>query len=224
MKPLNLILFGPPGAGKSTQAAYLDKLAAIDSISTGQRLRQTVETGSELGQEVAQVMAAGRLVDDTLMNKLLNEWLLTIPSEVGVLLDGYPRTLSQAQSLDQLMQAINRPLEVVIALTLSDEEAIRRLSGRRICRIKGQPDQILHISDQAALDHCRASGGQLIERDDDRPDTIKRRLAEYNAKTEPLLQFYGERDLLILIDADGTPNEVSAAIEQALQQRFNGTE
>ncbi|GAA5529564.1 nucleoside monophosphate kinase [Herpetosiphon gulosus] len=222
MKPLNLILFGPPGAGKSTQAAYLDKLAAIDSISTGQRLRQTVETGSELGQEVAQVMAEGRLVDDTLMNKLLNEWLLGIPSEVGVLLDGYPRTLSQAQSLDQLMQTISRPLDVVIALTLSDEEAIRRLSGRRICRIKGQPDQILHINDQAALDDCRANGGMLIERDDDKPETIKRRLAEYNAKTEPLLQFYGERDLLILIDADGTPDQVSKAIEQALQQRFNG--
>lgn len=222
MKPLNLILFGPPGAGKSTQAAYLDKLAAIDSISTGQRLRQTVETGSELGQEVAQVMAEGRLVDDTLMNKLLNEWLLGIPSEVGVLLDGYPRTLSQAQSLDQLMQTISRPLDVVIALTLSDEEAIRRLSGRRICRIKGQPDQILHINDQAALDACRANGGILIERDDDKPETIKRRLAEYNAKTEPLLQFYGERDLLILIDADGTPDQVSKAIEQALQQRFNG--
>ncbi|ABX07040.1 MAG TPA: nucleoside monophosphate kinase [Herpetosiphon sp.] len=222
MKPLNLILFGPPGAGKSTQAAYLDKLAAIDSISTGQRLRQTVETGSELGQEVAQVMAEGRLVDDTLMNKLLNEWLLGIPSEVGVLLDGYPRTLSQAQSLDQLMQTISRPLDVVIALTLSDEEAIRRLSGRRICRIKGQPDQILHINDQAALDACRANGGMLIERDDDKPETIKRRLAEYNAKTEPLLQFYGERDLLILIDADGTPDQVSKAIEQALQQRFNG--
>lgn len=222
MKPLNLILFGPPGAGKSTQAAYLDKLAAIDSISTGQRLRQTVETGSELGQEVAQVMAEGRLVDDTLMNKLLNEWLLGIPSEVGVLLDGYPRTLSQAQSLDQLMQTISRPLDVVIALTLSDEEAIRRLSGRRICRIKGQPDQILHINDQEALDACRANGGMLIERDDDKPETIKRRLAEYNAKTEPLLQFYGERDLLILIDADGTPDQVSKAIEQALQQRFNG--
>ncbi|MCA0354997.1 MAG: nucleoside monophosphate kinase [Chloroflexi bacterium] len=222
MKPLNLILFGPPGAGKSTQAAYLDKLAAIDSISTGQRLRQTVETGSELGQEVAQVMAEGRLVDDTLMNKLLNEWLLGIPSEVGVLLDGYPRTLSQAQSLDQLMQTISRPLDVVIALTLSDEEAIRRLSGRRICRIKGQLDQILHINDQAALDACRANGGMLIERDDDKPETIKRRLAEYNAKTEPLLQFYGERDLLILIDADGTPDQVSKAIEQALQQRFNG--
>lgn len=222
MKPLNLILFGPPGAGKSTQAAYLDKLAAIDSISTGQRLRQTVETGSELGQEVAQVMAEGRLVDDTLMNKLLNEWLLGIPSEVGVLLDGYPRTLSQAQSLDQLMQTISRPLDVVIALTLSDEEAIRRLSGRRICRIKGQPDQILHINDQAALDACRVNGGMLIERDDDKPETIKRRLAEYNAKTEPLLQFYGERDLLILIDADGTPDQVSKAIEQALQQRFSG--
>jgi adenylate kinase len=218
-QPLNLILFGPPGAGKSTQAAYLDKLASLEAISTGQRLRATVEAGTPLGQEVAAVMAAGKLVEDDLMNKLLHEWLLAIAPEEGVLLDGYPRTVEQAIKLDSVMAEVGRPLDLVIALSLSDEAAIHRLSGRRICRIPGQPDTIVHIDDTAALERCVADGGTLFEREDDKPETIVRRLAEYNAKTEPLLQFYGERDLLVLIDADGSPAEVATAIEAALAER-----
>lgn len=218
-KPLNLILFGPPGAGKSTQAAYLDKLATLESISTGQRLRATVEAGTQLGQEVAAIMAAGKLVDDDLMNKLLRGWLLAVPTQEGVLLDGYPRTVEQATKLDSLLAEVGRPLDLVIALSLSDDAAVYRLSGRRICRIAGQPDMIIHVDDQAALDHCIVSGGTLFEREDDQPKAIIRRLAEYNAKTEPLLQFYGERDLLVLIDADGTPEQVAAAIETTLAER-----
>ena len=220
LKPLNIILFGPPGAGKSTQAKFLGDLTEIDSISTGQRLRATVEAQTALGKEVAEIMAKGGLVNDDLMARLVREWINEIPHDVGVLLDGYPRTIEQAQSLDDVLAEVKRPLDVVIALTLSDEEAVHRLSGRRICRIKGQPDTTIHIDNQAAIDACLAAGGTLIERADDNPETIKHRLEEYNHKTEPILHFYGERDVLILVDADGTPEEVAAAIKTALIERF----
>ncbi|HYF61797.1 MAG TPA: nucleoside monophosphate kinase [Herpetosiphonaceae bacterium] len=221
-KTLTLLLFGPPGAGKSTQAAYLDTLATLESISTGQRLRATVEAGTPLGRQVAEVMAAGKLVDDNLMNQLLREWLLAVPAGEGVLFDGYPRTVQQAEQLDTLLAELGRPLDLVIALSLSDEEAIKRLSGRRICRIPGKPDEIISVHDQAAIDRCLAAGGTVLEREDDKPEVISRRLLEYNAKTEPLLRFYADRDQLVLIDADGAPADVSALIEAALSEFASG--
>ncbi|HEY1011635.1 MAG TPA: deoxyhypusine synthase [Herpetosiphonaceae bacterium] len=214
--PPNIILFGPPGAGKSTQAAVLAKRWSLQAISTGQRLRDTAAAGSELGRELAEVMAAGLLVGDELMNRLLREWLGQVPAEQGVLLDGYPRTVAQAEALAGLLAELNRPLAAVVALSLSDEEAVRRLSGRRICQIPGQPDSIIHISDTAAIDACLAAGGTLVERLDDAPESITQRLAEYNAKTEPLLHFYGSLELLSIIDADGTPDQVAEAILAAL--------
>lgn len=216
----NLVLFGPPGAGKSTQATLLTDHWRLTSISTGQRLRDTIEAQTDLGHEVAAVMAEGKLIDDVLMNRLLIAWLQDVSADYGVLLDGYPRTVVQARSLDVVLTDLERPLTAVVALVLSDTEAIRRLSGRRICRLPGQPDSIIHVSNEAAMERCLMLGGTLFEREDDQPEAITRRLAEYNAKTEPLLRFYAERNQLMLIDADDEPAAVSDTIVAALSAAY----
>ena len=217
-KPLNLVFFGPPGAGKSTQADLLMRRRNMVAVSTGQKLRDTIAAGTSLGHEVEAIIAEGKLIADELMNRLLREWINAIPADHGLILDGYPRTVQQAAFLDQLLAELQRPLDAAIALVLSDEEAVHRLSGRRICRIAGQPDTILHLEQQEAVDACLAAGGTLVERPDDTADAIVQRLQEYNAKTEPLLRWYADQHQLKLVHADGDPATVSAAIFAQVEQ------
>jgi adenylate kinase len=208
-RPQRLVLIGPPGSGKSTVTPALLDRFGLARIATGERLRAEMTAGSELGRAAAAFVDRGALVPDTLMDGLLRTILDTVPHGQGFLFDGYPRNLHQAELLDALLAERGRPLTVVLALELPDAEILRRLGGRRLCTGAGEP-WTLHVDDAAAVARCRAQGGTLVQRDDDRPEVIAQRLGVYHAQTEPLLAHYRAAGLLHGLDATGDPAEVQA--------------
>jgi adenylate kinase len=159
------------------------------------------------------------------MVEILAHWLSEIPPDKGFLLDGFPRTIPQAQALDELLATLHRPLSAVINLRLTVSEAVYRLGGRRICYGNG-PDEIIHINDEAAIARCLARGGLLVQRPDDLPNVIVRRLAVYEAETEPLLEYYRPRGIAHHVDASGTRDQVAARIIAAVEanpKRFDAS-
>lgn len=213
-----MVLIGPPGAGKSTVATLLVNQVPLTVIATGQRLRQEIAANSPIGRKIGPLLEQGHFAPDTLMDRLMRQWLREIPAEHGFLLDGYPRNPDQALALEGMLADRRRPLHAAIALELDDEEAVRRLGGRRICRWEGEPFT-LHLSDEAAVARCAALGGTLETRDDDRPEIIQERLRVYERETEPLIAFYAERQLLARVDARGTPEQVAALVLAAVGSR-----
>jgi adenylate kinase len=206
--PLNIVLLGPPGAGKSTIAEALVHQYNLVAISTGQRLRAEVKSRTALGREVAAYLEKGDLVPDSLMDRLLRACLETLDPGQGFLLDGYPRTRIQALGLDGTLADYGRQLDMVIALQVGDEEVVRRLSGRRMCEGAGEPFPV-HIDDLASMMRCRERGGELVQRDDDRPEVVRQRLDVYHQQTRPLLDLYAAQHLLRRVDAQGPPAEVA---------------
>ena len=205
---MRLVLVGPPGAGKGTQAQFIAAQFAIPKISTGDIFRANVSEGTELGMTAKKYMDAGDLVPDEVTNAMVAERLKEDDAVDGFLLDGFPRTLPQAATLDDMLASLGSKLDVVLELVVDDEEVIRRLSGRRTCHSCGH---IWHVdfdppTREGICDHC---GGRLFQRDDDRPDTVKHRLEVYAEQTAPLIAYYAEKGVLVGIDATGPVDDVT---------------
>ena len=208
-QPLNVVLIGPPGAGKSTIAEELiHQRPSFVMISTGQLLRGEIKSRTRLGRSVGKLLEQGDLAPDSLMDQVLRTSLEPLDEDQGILLDGYPRTMRQALGLAMMLADFRRTLDAVVALDVSDEEVVRRLSGRRICEGAGEPFPI-HVDDLASMLRCRERGGQAVQRDDDRPEVVRQRLRVYHEQTAPLLDYYTHERLLYRIDAADTPAEVA---------------
>ena len=213
---MRLVLVGPPGAGKGTQAQFIAAQFAIPKISTGDIFRANVSDGTELGMTAKKYMDAGDLVPDEVTSAMVRERLKEEDAGDGFLLDGFPRTVPQAETLDEILGAMSVGVDVVLELVVDDEEVIRRLSGRRTCRNCGH---IWHVDfdppkHEGICDDC---GGRLFQRDDDKPDTVRHRLEVYAEQTAPLIAFYAEKGVLVGIDATGPVDDVTERAIAALR-------
>lgn len=212
---LNIILLGAPGAGKSTQSRLLRTRYPITVFATGQMLRDEVKQGTTLGVLADSYFKKGTLLPDDVMIAMITARLRRLPPSQGVLLDGFPRTVPQAEALDGILQDLSRELSAVIALELSDDEAVHRLGGRRMCEGLGEPFPV-HVDDQESVTACVRLGGRLVTRPDDEPEVILERLRVYDAETQPLIAFYQQRGLLHRVSAEGEPETVHEAILASL--------
>jgi adenylate kinase len=204
---LNLILLGPPGAGKGTQAERLTDDFNLPYIATGNILRDAVRDETALGKEAKSYMKTGDLVPDAIITGVILEALGSSDARDGFLLDGFPRTVPQADSLAQGLEEAERRLTAVILIDVPDEEVQRRLSGRRVSVTTGHVYHV-ELDPPKHEGRCDIDGSRLIQRDDDRPETIAKRLSVYHAETEPLVDYYDERGLLRRFDGTRSPTEV----------------
>lgn len=210
-----LILLGPPGAGKGTQAKLLSAEYRIPHISTGDMFREHTAAGTELGLKVKALMEGGGLVTDDITNAMVKDRLGRADVAGGFILDGYPRTVPQAAYLDGLLEASGRGIDRVISYEVAEETLIERISGRRSCPKCGA---VYHVTQNPpkAMGYCDRDHEGLVQREDDKPENVKRRMAEYASKTEPLRRLYDERGLLAVVDSAGTPAGIIAATKLAL--------
>jgi adenylate kinase len=212
---MRLVLVGAPGAGKGTQAKFIANHFQIPAISTGDIFRANIAAKTELGQKAKRYMDAGDLVPDEVTIGIVRDRLSKDDARNGFLLDGFPRTLAQAEALRDMLDDLGTPLDVVLELQVDDDEVVRRLSGRRTCR---QCGHVWHVEfDPPSKEGvCDIDGGELFQRDDDKPATIRRRLEVYADQTAPLVGFYDQAGLLRSIRAQGPVDEITERAIDAL--------
>jgi len=212
---LNLVILGKQGAGKGTQCKRLAARYAIPHVSTGDMLRAAVQADSALGREVEAILDSGALVSDELVIKLVEDRFQKPDAQDGALLDGFPRTISQAEALEDILG--DDGIKLCIDLDVSTELATQRLAMRRVCQECGS---IYNESDVEAISGtCSKCGGDVIQRADDYPDAIRKRLEAYERDTEPLLNFYESRGLLVRVNGDQSPDDVTVAIQSVISVR-----
>ena len=212
---MRLVLVGPPGAGKGTQAEFIAEHFGIPKISTGDIFRANVSGGTDLGRLAKKYMDAGDLVPDEVTNAMVRDRLAQPDAADGYLLDGFPRNVSQADELNAILGELGAPLSVVLDLEVDFEEVVKRLSGRRTCKKCGH---VWHLEYDAPSEPgvCDRCGGELYQRDDDQPATVRHRLDVYAAQTAPLIDFYRDAGTLVSIDALGAVEDVTERAIAAL--------
>lgn len=213
-----VILLGAPGAGKGTQAEYIADRYKLTHVSTGDILRASIKKGTELGKKAKEYLDRGDLVPDEVVVKIVEERLKEPDCQTGALLDGFPRTVEQADTLDQVLADMGSGVDAVLYIDVSEEELISRLTGRRICRdcgatyhLKFNPPQVRNVCDQC--------GGELYQREDDSMETVKQRIKVYREQTEPLIDKYRKKELLYPVDGDKEIEQVFKQIEEILDQK-----
>ncbi len=213
----HLILFGPPGSGKGTQAALLVEKMGFRHLSTGEAFRAAIRSGSPLGRQVQEIVRSGKLVSDEIVSQIVREEARTALAEgVKFIFDGYPRTLQQVDSLDALLREARSPEPVVISLDVDDEEVIKRLSGRRQCKECGAIYNV-HYKSPLRNGFCDSCGGEVTQRPDDSTETVRERLRVYHEQTRPVLDTYKERGSLRRVQGDGSASEVFGRMARALE-------
>ena len=214
---MRAVLVGPPGAGKGTQAQFIASHLAIPKISTGDIFRSNVSTGTALGRRAKDYMDRGDLVPDEVTIAMVTSRLQEDDAQAGFLLDGFPRTVPQAETLKKLLSDWDTRLDIVLELVVDDDEVVRRLSGRRTCRRCGR---VWHATfdPPSRRDRCDDCDGELFQRDDDREETIRHRLDVYAQQTQPLIAFYADEGTLLGIDATGPVEEITDRALAALRR------
>ncbi|MFC8126098.1 adenylate kinase [Streptomyces sp. NPDC057302] len=214
---MRIVLVGPPGAGKGTQAAFLAKNLKIPHISTGDLFRANISQGTELGKQAKAFMDAGNLVPDEVTIGMAHDRMTQPDAENGFLLDGFPRNVSQAEALDESLKADGQKLDAVLDLEVPEDEVVKRIAGRRICR--NESSHVFHVtySKPKTEGVCDVCGGELYQRGDDKEETVRKRLDVYHRETEPIIDHYKAQGLVVTISALGKVDEVTKRAMDALK-------
>jgi adenylate kinase len=215
MSQLNLVLLGPPGSGKGTQGERLQEDLRLPYYATGDILRAAVRNQTELGRTAKEYMEKGDLVPDEVIVGAIGERIDSAEAADGFILDGFPRTVPQAEALDAKLEQLGRELNGVLLIDADDDEVMRRLGGRRTCTEGGH---VFHVEFNPPKQEgvCDIDGSELLVRDDDKPDVIRHRLETYHEKTEPLIDLYDQKSLLRRVDGAAEPDEVAAELQRTL--------
>ncbi|MFF6993792.1 adenylate kinase [Streptomyces sp. NPDC008313] len=219
---MRIVLVGPPGAGKGTQAAFLAKNLSIPHISTGDLFRANISQGTELGKRAKSFMDAGNLVPDEVTIGMAKDRMEQPDAEKGFLLDGFPRNVSQAEALDEMLKSEAMKLDAVLDLEVPEDEVVKRIAGRRICR--NDSSHVFHVEyKKPAKDSvCDVCGGELYQREDDSEDTVRKRLEVYHTQTEPIIDYYKAQGLVVTISALGKVEDVTKRAMDALGREGDG--
>lgn len=213
---MNLILLGAPGSGKGTQASLLSEKFKIPHISTGDILRAAIAANTDLGKRARGYMNKGELVPDKVVIGIIKDRLRQPDAAKGFLLDGFPRTVVQAEALDKELEELSKKIDAVIDIEVSEDEIIRRLTGRRVC---ADCQEVYHLFFEPPEneDYCDVCGGRLVQRPDDRLETVKRRLKVYKEQTAPLIEYYGRKKLLRSVNGQQEVEDVFADIARVIK-------